>query len=208
MPPEQILRSTDPSAAPALAQVTVVMPVFNGSDQVEAAVRSALDQEGLELLVLIIDDGSTDDTVDVLKSLKQQFPGRIDFIEKENGGPAAARNLGVQRATTEWIAFLDHDDTWHADKLQKQLAAAAECQADLVVTGCRNFGETENVAEQRHAPDREQLGNPFRCLLFGNYFTLSTVVVKRSHVVDVGLFDERWKGVEDWDLWLLSLIHI
>lgn len=178
------------------------MPVYNGADKVEAAVRSALNQVEFETTVLVIDDGSTDDSVDVVQKLEGEFPGRVTLIQKENGGPAAARNLGIQQSTSEWIAFLDHDDMWKPDKLQKQFAAAAASNADLVVTGCTNFGETEHVAETRHAPSPERLRNPFRCLLFGNYFTLSTVLVRRQHLIDVGLFHEEWKGVEDWDLWL------
>ena len=108
------------SAKQAAAAVSAVIPVYNSSAFVAAAIESVYAQTALPGEVIVVDDGSTDDTPAVLR----QFEGRPGFVlvRKANGGEASARNAGVERATGVYIAFLDHDDLWQPEKLERQLA--------------------------------------------------------------------------------------
>jgi len=110
--------------------VDVVIPVFNGSETIHAAITSVLMQHGPWLhKVIVIDDGSTDGTAEVVQRLGNPA---IEVVTTPNQGVAAARNLGVSRSAAEWVAFLDADDLWMPDKLQTQLEAARLHSANFV----------------------------------------------------------------------------
>lgn len=107
--------------------VSVVIPTYNRAKQVVEAVRSVLDQTWENCEVIVVDDGSDDDTRDLLK----QFGKRIRYVKTENRGVAAARNRGVRESKGEWIAFLDSDDLWHLSKIQCQMDALQETGANV-----------------------------------------------------------------------------
>jgi len=110
--------------------VDVVIPVFNGSETIQAAITSVLMQRGPWLnKVIVIDDGSTDGTAEVVQRLGNSS---IEVVTTPNQGVAAARNVGVRRSAAEWIAFLDADDLWMPDKLEAQLDAAQLHGANFV----------------------------------------------------------------------------
>jgi glycosyltransferase involved in cell wall biosynthesis len=104
--------------------VTVVVPTFNRARQLPGAIESVLAQSHRELEVIVIDDGSTDDTAAIVAALRQR-DSRITYLSQPNGGVAAARNRGLERAQGDLIAFLDSDDRWSTDKLRLQLACLA-----------------------------------------------------------------------------------
>lgn len=187
---------------PSAPTVSVVMPVYNGFDEVADSIKSVLKQHDVKLELLLIDDGSTDGTLEILKRYAEDFPDVVRVFQQQNAGPAAARNLGVQEARSQWIAFCDHDDLWLPEKLSQQMISAEQNKAELVITACRNFGEIDRVDSIRHVPTSAELQAPFQCLLFDNRFTLSTVLVRRDRLIEAGLFDEQWRGVEDWAMWL------
>ena len=113
--------------------VSTIIPTYNRSQDVVVAVQSALDQTYPADLheILVIDDGSTDDTAEVLA----RFGDRIRYVRKPNGGVSAARNHGIDLARGEAIAFLDSDDTWAPDKIARQVALLqARPEIDLVLT--------------------------------------------------------------------------
>ncbi len=124
------------------------------------------------------------------------------ILTQENQGPAVARNLAVQHATSEWVAFLDHDDTWAPDKLMRQLETARVTGAEVVITAARNFDVTDRVAEVRPTPEDLDSCDPLKLLLYDNFVTLSSVLMRRSVLMEAGGFDKRWTGIEDWALWL------
>ena len=105
-------------------KVTVIIPTYNRAGTIAESVQSVLDQTYTNLEVLIIDDGSTDGTEAVINEFADE---RIKYVRLDkNGGVADARNIGVNMAKTDWIAFQDSDDVWHKDKLEKQMAYAKE----------------------------------------------------------------------------------
>ena len=181
----------------AQVKVSVVIPTYNGAAEVCRAIDSALAQEGCEVEVIPVNDGSTDDTAYVLNS----YGSRIRAVHQKNSGPAATRNAGIAAATGDWIAFLDHDDYWQPGKLASQLAAADRTGADVIYTNAQNFGDVNRVAELRSNPDEMPEGDLFEHLLLDNFIVVSSTMVRRELLEKVGGFNAP-PGVEDWDLWL------
>ena len=99
--------------------ISVIIPTYNRANSVGKAIQSVLDQTFKDLEIIVVDDGSTDDSAPVLAA----FGDRIRLIQQANRGVSGARNTGVRAATGKWIAFLDSDDQWHSSKLEKQLDA-------------------------------------------------------------------------------------
>jgi glycosyltransferase involved in cell wall biosynthesis len=182
--------------------VSVIIPAYNCGAEISQAVECALNQQNVTVEVIVIDDGSTDDTANIVQLIQSQHPASVRVFSQDNHGPAAARNLGIQQAAYEWIAFLDHDDMWTPNKLIRQLDSARATESALVVTAAKNFDETDRVGEVRRAPHNLDSCDVYHALLRDNFVTLSSVLVRRSTIKEAGGFDERWKGVEDWALWL------
>ena len=181
--------------------VSVIIPVFNGEADLAAAVDSALSQHGCNVDVIVVNDGSTDATADVIAS----YGDRIRVIQQANlGAPglAATRNNGVRASTADWIAFLDHDDLWEPDKLCRQLELAQTKNADVVYSNARNFGDIDRVADLRSDPEAMLEGDLFLPLLMDNFIVMSSAMMKRSLFDAVGGFTENPVLAEDWDLWL------
>jgi glycosyltransferase involved in cell wall biosynthesis len=176
--------------------VSVVIPAHNAAGTVVAAVDSALAQTRSNLEILVVDDGSTDGTSDVLRG----YGDRIRVLPQEAKGPSCARNRAAQLARGEWLAFLDADDLWREEKLERQLATARE-DAGLVHTGTENFGDLSHIGRYRDTPtDR---GCLFELLLLrGNFVTTSSVILRTDWFRRLGGFDEALHVCEDWDLWL------
>jgi glycosyltransferase involved in cell wall biosynthesis len=181
----------------AHVKVSVVIPTYNGAAEVRRAIDSALAQEGCEVEVIPVNDGSTDDTAYVLNS----YGSRIRAVHQKNSGPAATRNAGIAAATGDWVAFLDHDDYWQPRKLAAQIAAASRTGADVIYTNAQNFGDVNRVAKLRSNPDEMPEGDLFEHLLLDNFIVVSSTMVRRELLEKVGGFNAP-PGVEDWDLWL------
>ena len=117
-------------------KVSIIVPVYNAEKYIEETVASVRAQTFKDWELLLVDDSSTDNTAQVLEEmLKKEPDGRIRILSKENGGAARARNYGLAHATGRFVAFLDADDLWSSDKLEKQLAFMEEKQAAFSFTG-------------------------------------------------------------------------
>lgn len=157
----------------AATGVSVIIPVYNGAAHLGETLRSALAQTVLPLEILVIDDGSNDQSA----ALAESFGPPIRVIRQENRGEAAARNRGIDTARGDWIAFLDADDLWEPEKLARQLAAA-QCGATCVHTNFYYFGAAEGRVDvsqinpsERYTPAHVACDNPFR---------ISSLMVRRS----------------------------
>ena len=177
--------------------VCAVVPTYNSADSLPNAIESIRNQNWPGLEIIVVDDGSTDDTAAVLRKLGA---GDLRVIRQKNGGPGAARNRALEITAAEWVAFLDADDIWLPHKLEMQMDCLRSershgfCYADSLR---RTISGTESV---RRAPGLAK--GAFRSLLLGPRFDLSTVVVRRDCFAQVGLFDPELRTGEDWDLWL------
>jgi glycosyltransferase involved in cell wall biosynthesis len=186
-----------PAATP---RVSVVMPAYNAERFVGDAVRSVLRQTVADLELIVVDDGSTDGTADVVRSFPKPC---IRLIRVANGGPARARNVGLAAAApTGYVAFLDADDAWDARKLERQLDWM-ERHADVLALGCfmRYVSSTGRVLGRTgQEVDRGDLPRIARGEFFP--FPISSLVVRRSALAAVGDFDESFRaGSEDLEFY-------
>lgn len=178
--------------------VSVIIPVYNGGGEVRRAIDSALGQKNTNVEVIVLNDGSKDETASVLA----EYGDQIRAINQQNSGLSRTRNSGIVLAAGEWVAFLDHDDYWKPDKLSLQLKAAERTGFDVVYTNAGNFGKVARVAELRSEPKAMAEGDLWQRLMLENFIVLSSVMIRRTVIQDIGGFDTSLASVEDWDLWL------
>jgi glycosyltransferase involved in cell wall biosynthesis len=197
-------KATEPKAP----TVTALIPTYNRAHYVVQAVDSVLGQSRPVDEIIVVDDGSTDNTAEVLG----RYGSRIRYIWRENGEAAAARNLGIREAKGDYIALLDSDDLWKPDKMKLQMKLLAEHPGiDFLFSDYSNFSdEADNEApeiknQEIHdylAANAPNLTEIFDCLLVENVIPTSTVVFRKSCLERTGYFDEGLPPVEDFDLWL------
>jgi len=179
--------------------VDVIIPTWNGLPWLRATVDSVLNQTHQDLILYIIDDGSTDDTAAYAKSLKDP---RVHYRYKANGGQATARNLGITMSKSPYVALIDADDLWRKDKLEKQLAILEKHPKYGMVYGFHKLINEKDEVIGEVVYNRS--GELFRYLLGGNRISGSgsMVLVRRSVFEDVGVFHEDFLIGEDWEMWL------
>ena len=180
--------------------VSVIVPVYNRDQLVGGTLDSILRQSYPHLEIVAVNDGSTDSSLSVLREYERNHPGKVLVIDQANAGQVRARNNGIRAAHGEYIAFLDSDDTWHADKLSLQMPLFKDNVA-LVYCGINEVdsagGTTATVL-----PEPGMRGDIYRHLLIRNRMTGGSVVVHRRALEAVGYFDESFRAAENWDLWI------
>ena len=181
--------------------VSVIMPAYRCEKTVEESVRSVQAQTYGNWELIIVDDGSPDGTPDVLSRLAKEDP-RIRVITlSQNEGVASARNHGAEAASGEWIAFLDSDDVWLPDKLERQLSLAEEKKAVFLYTGASCINErSEKTGREFSVPDVVT----YRSLLYRTDLICSTVVMRKEFFLRHPM--ERSDLHEDYICWL-SILH-
>lgn len=188
--------------------ISVVIPAYNREGTVLAAIRSVLWQTLPPTEVIVVDDGSTDTTAATVESLGNPL---VRLVRRPNGGAAAARNTGVREARCEWVAFQDSDDEWLSTKLERQFAANAADPAAPNVFYCGMFiagtldgdASASGRAQVAYHPDPSVStvsGDLLATLLRTSLISTQTLVARRQTLLDAGLFDERLRALEDWDL--------
>jgi len=182
--------------------VSVVIPAYNAEATLARALDSVLAQTQRAGEIIVVDDGSNDATADLALSYVGRGVRLLRVAERR--GAAAARNLGVAAAEGCWIAFLDADDEWLPDKLEKQLAAVSS-NSEVAFAFC---------ASEEFSADGSPLGDTFRgwpvtagkeawkALLACNFVATPTVIARRRLLLQVGGFDETLRVAEDQDLWI------
>jgi len=184
------------------SQVSVVVPSYNSAAYLPDAIDSALNQTIAPLEVIVVDDGSTDETAQVL----ERYQGRIRAVFQENRGPAAARNRGIAEARGGLIAFLDADDVWLPEKLEKQLCCLEEHPQAALVHSQLYYWDTETgeKSTRRHHRRHEYAGRCYHRLFLKPSVLPSTMIVRQECLAEVGGFDERIRraSAEDYDLCL------
>jgi glycosyltransferase involved in cell wall biosynthesis len=177
--------------------VSCIVPVFNGERYLAEAIESVLAQPYRPIEVIVVDDGSTDRTAEILAS----FGDRIRSLRQPSAGPAAARNLGLRAARGQFIAFQDADDLWHPEKLERQMARfRARPELDLCVTHVRNFWAPE-LEEERQRYQGRRYAEPLP-----GYVCVS-LLARRSLFDAVGQFDVELQHGDDNDWFLRAFDH-
>jgi len=176
--------------------ITAIIPTYNRYTLLKRAINSLLAQTYPVDEIIVVDDGSTDST----KQITKDFPNII-YIYQNNRGVSAARNIGIQRAKNEWIAFLDSDDEWHQEKLQKQVAFHQNNPDILMSYTAEKWvrdGKVVKIPKKyRKIGEDAFVENLSYCNI-----APSSVMLNKSLLKRVGLFDESLEVCEDYDLWL------
>ncbi len=187
------------TATPA---VSIVLATHDDAPWLDGAIATVRAQQHADWELLVVDDGSTDDTPAVLA--RHAGDPRIRHLPGPHRERAAARNRGIAAARAPLIAFLDADDRWRPEKLARQVAAlAAAPDAALCYTPARFIDAADRPLPLR-APPVALAGDLFPALLRGNFIILASVLARRDALAEAGGFDETLPvfGCEDWDLWL------
>ena len=182
--------------------VSVVIPTYNRKESVLQAIKSVQEQTFLDIEILIGDDGSTDGTKDEIFSLHD--PRIIYNWAVNSGGPSAPRNWGMQSAKGKYIAFLDSDDTWLPQKLEKQIAFM-EKQPELGLSHTYMLdAETENLLKRNDYKNGYVSEELF---MSTNFIATSTVILKRHVIKKAGYMDIKLPVCQDFDFWLRIARH-
>jgi glycosyltransferase involved in cell wall biosynthesis len=192
------MRPDDRELAMSNDLVTALIPTYNYGRFVTQAVESALAQTYPHLEIIVVDDGSSDDTRQQLA----RYSDRIRYIYQDNQSVAAARNTGIQAARGDLIAFLDADDLWHPHKLDVQVRYLADHPAvrllavDRLADGVQHWPPLQDLAQPKaHAISVEEL-------VLRPYFAPSGVLVRKECFDTVGFFDTSLRNAEDYDMWI------
>jgi len=186
--------------------VSVIIPAYNGAETIEETLLSVRHQTHRALDIIVVDDGSTDGTLDIVRRQARE-DSRIRLIRKANGGVATARNHGIERAAAELIAPVDADDLWHPTKIEKQLAALRRGgeRVALVYTWFAVIDEHSRVIDATNNSLDE--GNVLRRMCMGNLVgNGSSPLMRRQAVIDAGGYDpglraQNAQGCEDLKLY-------
>jgi glycosyltransferase involved in cell wall biosynthesis len=179
--------------------VSVVIPAYNAENTIQETIHSVLNQTFKDWELIIIDDGSQDSTVKIIKEMKSS---RIRIFSYDNGGLALSRNRGVHHAQGEYISFLDADDLWTSDKLEAQLQALQENPEAAVAYSWTDYIDQSSqfLHSGRHITIN---GNVYQHLLVNNFLENgSNPLIRKQALNQVGGFDSSINSVADWDMWL------
>jgi glycosyltransferase involved in cell wall biosynthesis len=190
--------------------VSVVIPTFNRAGRLHVSVESVIAQTYRPIELVVIDDGGSDDTPKVFPELEQKAREaglKTVFERKDNDGCASARNLAMERATGEMIAFLDDDDRWLPDKLAKQVQCMQETGADASCCQTRKLIQRGEII-QPPTPDRLVQGRePGRYIDGRSDAHLITIVLSKALLPKVGTFDTTLRVSSDTE-WIARLVHV
>ncbi len=179
--------------------VSVIIPTYNGSRFIRETIQSVIGQSYSKIEIIVIDDGSTDNTPDIVKSINDP---RLIHIQQANSGVSMARNRGIDISRGDYIAFLDHDDVWLPHKLERQLQLFKE-DPNIAMVYADTFiiDENNSIINTYSHKIKFYRGMIFKELFFSCFITILTVVIKKSVFLEVGPF-LPFKIGEDYDLFL------
>lgn len=183
-----------------MPKVSVVIPTYNRVSLISECIESVLRQTYKDFEVIVVDDGSTDDTEEVLKP----YHGRIRYIRQENAGVATARNRGVLEATGEYVAFLDSDDQWFENKLELQMDLMTRHPELVMACGNGIYLDGKDKGKQVIKEDRarqyEKNGITLRDAFYRFPLRTSTILIKKDVFNQIGGFNESYRVAEDMHL--------
>ncbi|MBE9011664.1 glycosyltransferase family 2 protein, partial [Pseudanabaenaceae cyanobacterium LEGE 13415] len=184
----------------------VIIPAYNAEGTILETIQSVRSQTFQDLEIIVINDGSTDKTLEVLQHIKDD---RLKIFSYSNGGLPTARNRGITRAQGEFVSFLDADDLWTSDKLERQYIALQNCSnADIAYSWFVCMVEDEQATAFIKGNPVPFVGYVYPQLLLGNFVgNGSNILIRRSAIAAIGEFDPSLKSCEDWDYYLRAAVH-
>ena len=176
--------------------VSVIMPCYNCYSTVGYSIKSVIEQTYVNWELILIDDGSTDLTLDILKSFESKYQNIFLFKNKNKKGVSGARNYGILHAKGDYLAFLDSDDLWKPNKLAVQIDSLIKNKYDLVCTNYETFKlDSNNIISIKNMPKKITYNH----MLFKDWIGTLTVLVKNDKRI---AFNEDLNTAEDYQLWL------
>lgn len=181
--------------------ISVIIPAYNSGKTIVKSLDSIVNQTIAIYEVLIIDDGSTDDTAEMVFNYIDKHPSHnIKLLQQPNYGPSSARNLGIEHAKGNLIAFLDSDDQWLPDKTMEQIELFKTHGRALCLVGCLTSHS------KKHNANQDLISVDFKDLLWRNYFSTPTVIIWKELLLE-NSFNINQKYSEDYNLWLRVARH-
>ncbi|WP_288243668.1 glycosyltransferase family 2 protein [uncultured Chryseobacterium sp.] len=175
---------------------SVVIPLYNKENSIRNTVQSVLNQSFADFEIVIVNDGSTDKSLEVVRQIND---ARIRIIDKDNGGVSSARNYGIKNAEKEWIAFLDGDDLWEIDHLQTIYNMIQQFPSDKVF--CTSYIRNTQQFPKQQDNTVVVIEDYFEEAVKSHFFWTSVAVVNQFVFTDVGIFKENLSRGEDLELW-------
>jgi len=181
--------------------VSVIIPAYNASVWIAETILSVLAQDYKDYEIIVIDDGSTDDTAVIVK----RFKDKVLYIHKQNGGQSSARNLGIRAARGKYIAFIDADDLWTKDKLRLQVELLESTNRQWVYSDALAFdNQNGNILYKFSEISKQFEGDILKNLYKACFIPMLTTMIHRDVFTTIGLFNENasMRNREDWEMWL------
>lgn len=181
-----------------MPRISVVVPTYNQAQYLGKTIESVLAQRYRDYDLIVVDDGSTDGT----RKIVEGFGGRVRYLYQRNRREAAARNAGIRASNGEYVAFLDSDDLWLPNKLEVDFELLTSMpEAKMVYSNVAYIDERGWIIGHRR--ERSPSGNVLRALVLNNFIVVSSVMVRRECLEEVGGFNEdpELSGSADWELW-------
>ena len=190
-----------------MSKVDVIMPAYNAAHFLPAAIESVIAQTEEDWRIVLVDDGSTDGTREVIEPYAKQLGNRFTYIYQENRGLPAARNTAIRNSSSPFLALLDADDLWLPNRLADSLASFTDARIGLCYGQISRFDEDGKVF-YTFTGNREQRGSTVT-LLYTRRIELPcpSITFRRACVGKVGFFDESMRATEDRDMWLRIAQH-
>ncbi|WP_370762536.1 glycosyltransferase family 2 protein [Bacteroides clarus] len=177
--------------------VSVIIPTYNSACTITECINSVIGQTYENIEIVVVDDGSTDSTVAIVRELSSLSAKKIRLIKQSNSGPSSARNKGIEAVAGSYIAFLDSDDTWYPDKIARQVDVLQKNRSAMLVGCLYSIGDRQVFSHYSSEVENRSLFQ----LLLKNCFITSAVMCRREVLLHC-TFNERQKYSEDYRLWL------
>ncbi len=188
------------------SSISVVCPTYNSASYIRRTLETIFSQQHLPEQVVFSDDGSEDDTTDIILEYKKDLIHKgieVVVLKNTHQGPGAARNHGIAMASHPWIAFLDADDTWSPDKLKRVCASISEDSTLNCLLHWEGYLRKDgSVIQLRHGENIDLSGDLSFQLYKKNFFSTSAVVCRKSLIEQAGFFDISLPNGQDYELWL------
>lgn len=182
-----------------MPRVSVIIPTYNRENFVSDTIESVLGQTYKDFEVIVVDDGSTDSTIQKL----EKYNSKIKLIQQTNSERAVARNNGASNSSGEYIAFVDSDDVWKNNKLEKQVEVL-DNQKDTILTysSCLRIDDKGRKIKTAKRQNRGYTGNVFEKLLLRNFVVSATPLLRREYFEKTDGFKTKYIPYEDWECWI------
>ncbi len=185
---------------------SVICPTYNSAKFLERNIVSLIRQNYKNFEVIYSDDGSTDETTNIILNYKQKFSEekiKFSLLKNNHRGPGAARNYAIKSSQYDWISFIDSDDEWHSSKLEKVERAIKKNPKFNCVAHNELFKKKDNLIEEYNYSKNFDINKSIYHQLFNrNFLSTSSITLKKDLIINANYFDETLMNAQDYDMWL------